>query len=126
VYIAPTGVLSRGRRHKEKLPRGEFRSSGERRDAQQLQASLGAGDHIVTIGGLHATVISVDDDIVTVEIAPGVDVKFARPAIARVVQQQEEAPAALDEPDVPDDETPSATEPPVIESPVVETRKNKD
>jgi len=97
-----------------------------RRDAQQLQASLGAGDHIVTIGGLHATVISVDDDIVTVEIAPGVDVKFARPAIARVVQQQEEAPAALDEPDVPDDETPSASEPPVIESPVVETRKNKD
>src|ERR1700755_1346494 len=57
-----------------------------RREAQQMQSSLAPGDQIVTIGGLHATVISIDDDIVTVEIAPGVDVRFARPAIARVVQ----------------------------------------
>jgi preprotein translocase subunit YajC len=97
-----------------------------RREAQEMQSALSAGDHIVTIGGLHATVVSVDDDVVTVEIAPGVDVKFARPAIARVVP-----PSVADEPVVADDEPeldePAAVaEPPVVESPVVETRKSKD
>ena len=103
-----------------------------RREAQQMQSALGPGDEVVTIGGLHATVVDVADDVVTVEIAPGVHARFARPAIARVVKQ--EAPAGAV---VPDDE-PVATDPlaagPVtepgattpIESPVVETRKTKD
>jgi preprotein translocase subunit YajC len=89
-----------------------------RRQAQQMQSTLGSGDEIVTIGGLHATVVSIDDDIVTVEIAPGVHARFARPAIARVVTQT----ATVEEP-VADDE---AIEEPAIESPVVENRKSKD
>jgi preprotein translocase subunit YajC len=90
-----------------------------RREAQQMQSQLGTGDQIVTIGGLHATVVAVDDDVVTVEIAPGVQVRFARPAIARVVSQQ----AAAEEVAVVDDEV---VEELAIESPVVETRKSKD
>jgi preprotein translocase subunit YajC len=98
-----------------------------RREAQQMQSALGPGDEIVTIGGLHATVVDVADDVVTVEIAPGVNARYARPAIAKIVRQ--EAPVAET---VPDDEPvvadpavePAATTP--IESPVVETRKNKD
>ena len=91
-----------------------------RREAQAMQSSLGAGDEIVTIGGLHATVVSIDDDVVTVEIAPGVNARFARPAIARVVSQQDvpEEEAVLDEPVVPDDQP--------VQSPVVETRKSQD
>jgi preprotein translocase subunit YajC len=86
-----------------------------RREAQAMQSSLGPGDEIVTIGGLHATVVSIADDVVTVEIAPGVHARYARPAIARVVNQQPaaEEPEPADEP---------ADEP--IQSPVVETRKN--
>ena len=97
-----------------------------RREAQQMQSALGPGDEIVTIGGLHATVVDVADDVVTVEISPGVNARFARPAIAKVVKQ-----TPVDEV-VPDDEPvaadpvtePGATTP--IESPVVETRKSKD
>lgn len=81
-----------------------------RREAQSMQASLGPGDEIVTIGGLHGTVVAVDDDVVRLEISPGVTARFARPAIARVTNQQ----AAADEP-VPADE-------PV--NPIIETRKN--
>jgi preprotein translocase subunit YajC len=95
-----------------------------RREAQAMQSQLGPGDEIVTIGGLHATVVSIDDAIVTVEISPGVNVRFARPAIARVIQQQ---PVADDEPvedDVVEETVPE--EPAAIESPVVETRKSKD
>lgn len=56
-----------------------------RREAEQMQRSLGIGDEIVTIGGLHATVVGVDDDVVTVEISPGVTARYSRPAIAKVV-----------------------------------------
>ena len=33
-----------------------------RREAQQMQSALGPGDEIVTIGGLHGTVVAVDDE----------------------------------------------------------------
>ena len=91
-----------------------------RREAAAMQSSLGPGDEIVTIGGLHATVVSIDDDVVTVEIAPGVNARFARPAIARVVSQQDvpEEEEIVEEAAVPDDEP--------VQSPVVETRKSKD
>ena len=88
-----------------------------RREAERMQSTLAPGDEIVTIGGLHATVVGVDDEVATVEIAPGVHVRFARPAIARVVKRDEsvvdETPA-----DVPVDEP--------IQSPVTETRKSTD
>jgi preprotein translocase subunit YajC len=84
-----------------------------RREAQAMQSSLGPGDEIVTIGGLHATVVAIADDVVTVEIAPGVNVRFARPAIARVVSAQPVAEEPV---------APLADEP--VQSPIVETRKN--
>ncbi|OJF13535.1 preprotein translocase subunit YajC [Couchioplanes caeruleus] len=90
-----------------------------RREAQAMQSALGPGDEIVTIGGLHATVVAVDDDVVTVEIAPGVNARYARPAIARVVKP--ETVAAAEEPVVAE---PAADEP--VQSPVVETRKTND
>jgi preprotein translocase subunit YajC len=58
-----------------------------RREAEQMQAALGPGDDVVTVGGMHGTVATVDDDVVTLEVAPGVHVRFARPAIARVVSR---------------------------------------
>jgi preprotein translocase subunit YajC len=58
-----------------------------RKDAENMQKQLGAGDKIITIGGLHGSVVAVDDDTVTVEIAPGVNARFARAAVARVVEQ---------------------------------------
>ena len=101
-----------------------------RREAQQMQSALGTGDEIVTIGGLHGTVVDVADDVVTVEISPGVNVRFARPAIAKVVKQETAAVVADDEPvgtdPVTSDPVTRAETTTPIESPVVETRKNKD
>jgi preprotein translocase subunit YajC len=68
-----------------------------RREAAQMQSGLAAGDEIVTIGGLYGTVTSIDDETVTLEAAPGVHVRYARPAIARVVSSAPKAaPAAED------------------------------
>ena len=85
-----------------------------RREAQAMQAALGPGDDIVTIGGLHGTVVTVDDDVVTLEIQPGVHARYARPAIVRVLSSA----AAAEE---PVETTPVAEEP---VNPIVETRKN--
>jgi preprotein translocase subunit YajC len=64
-----------------------------RREAEQLQAALGPGDEVVTIGGMHGVVASVDDDVVTLEVAPDVHVRYARPAIARVVSSADRVAA---------------------------------
>jgi len=77
-----------------------------RREALELQSALGPGDQIVTIGGLHATVVSLGDDTVELEISPGVTTRYARQAIARVLPRsttsaatdEEATTGALDEP----------------------------
>ena len=48
-----------------------------------LVESVSAGDRIITIGGLHATVVSLDDDTMRLEIAPGMVITMARGALAR-------------------------------------------
>jgi preprotein translocase subunit YajC len=60
-----------------------------RRQAEQMQSSIGPGDEVVTIGGLYGTIVEADDETVTMEISPGVHAKYARPAIARVVSRAE-------------------------------------
>lgn len=58
-----------------------------RREAEQMQAGLAPGDEVVTIGGLYGTIASVDDESVTLEVAPGVETRYVRAAIARVTRK---------------------------------------
>ncbi|PMR57727.1 preprotein translocase subunit YajC [Verrucosispora sp. ts21] len=60
-----------------------------RREAEAMQSGLSIGDEVVTIGGLYGTVSGIEDDSVLLEVAPGVQTRYARPAIARVVTKAE-------------------------------------
>ncbi|WP_373293153.1 preprotein translocase subunit YajC [Micromonospora sonchi] len=60
-----------------------------RREAEAMQSDLSPGDEVVTIGGLYGTVTGIEDDSVLLEVAPGVQTRYARPAIARVVTKAE-------------------------------------
>lgn len=60
-----------------------------RREAERMQSEIAVGDEVVTIGGLHGVVAGHDDDTVTIEAHPEVFLRFARPAIARVVTKTE-------------------------------------
>jgi preprotein translocase subunit YajC len=53
----------------------------QRKKMRELMASLAPGDEVMTAGGLIGTVRSMDVDLVTVEIAAGVLVRFTRRAI---------------------------------------------
>jgi preprotein translocase subunit YajC len=71
-----------------------------RRDAEQMQSAIGPGDEVVTIGGLYGTVATVDDETVTLEVAPGVHNRYARPAVARVVNSAPKLESIPDEAEV--------------------------
>lgn len=53
-----------------------------------MQSSLQRGDKIITIGGLHGVIDSIEDTSVTLIIADNVRVKFDRQAIGRVANDQ--------------------------------------
>jgi len=84
--------------------------SKRRRQAQQMQSQLSPGDDVQTVGGLFATVISIDDEAVTVEAAPGVHLRYTRGAIARVVKQNSLPESVSDDDDVPADDDDDAAD----------------
>jgi preprotein translocase subunit YajC len=60
----------------------------QKQKQQQHQAMLRAlsvGDDVVTIGGMHGSVIELADDHVDLEVTDDVVLRFQRSAIARVV-----------------------------------------
>jgi preprotein translocase subunit YajC len=67
--------------------------------AQALQESLAVGTPVMTTSGIHGTVVSLAETTVDLELAPGVVVTFARPAIMEIRQ-----PAT----GIPGDDTPGA------------------
>ena len=59
--------------------------------AQTLQDSLTVGTPVMTTSGLHGTVVALGETTVDLEIAPGVVVTFARPAVLEVRKPAVEA-----------------------------------
>lgn len=55
-----------------------------RREVESMQSGLALGDEVQTIGGLYGRVTEIEDDSVLLEVAPGVENRYARGAIARV------------------------------------------
>jgi preprotein translocase subunit YajC len=51
---------------------------------QAMQQSLTVGTPVMTTSGIHGTVAALGDTTVDLEIAPGVVVTFARPAILEI------------------------------------------
>lgn len=73
--------------------------------AARLQESLAPGLEVMTTSGMFATVASIEDAAVVLEVSPGVTMRFAKAAIARIV------PA-----DDPDDDVDGVAEDPVSET----------
>jgi len=70
-----------------------IRPQKRRAQAQsRLLSSLRVGDEIMTAGGIFGTIkeIDEDEDVVTVEIAPGTKVRMVRRAIAQRLQEEED------------------------------------
>jgi preprotein translocase subunit YajC len=70
-----------------------------RRQLQQLQMQdeIHLDDEIITAGGLHGYVKQLDEEVLTIEIAPDVRVRLDRRAVAAIVRADE--PDVAEEPD---------------------------
>jgi preprotein translocase subunit YajC len=52
------------------------------KESQRLQSTLGVGDEVTTTSGLLGRITALEDDIATLEVSPGVTIRFNRRAIA--------------------------------------------
>jgi preprotein translocase subunit YajC len=71
---------------------------------QRMLNELSVGDEVVTAGGIYGEIVGLGDEDVTVRIAPELDVRVARRAIASVI------PAASDPPELEAPEEPERTD----------------
>lgn len=70
------------------------------REVQAFQSALAVGDAVVLTSGLYGTIVTLDDSVATLEIAPGVQVKVDRRAVG-MKQAGVDGPAAGDAPREP-------------------------
>lgn len=70
---------------------------------QAFVAALSVGDEVVTAGGIHGTIVELDDDTVRLDVGSGTVLTLARPAIHR--SQHEPTPEAT--PDERSEEQPA-------------------
>jgi preprotein translocase subunit YajC len=73
------------------------------RQHQAVVASLRAGDEVVTAGGVYGTIISVAEETLAVEVAPGIVLQVLRSAVSQRVAPADEADPD-DDGEVEDDE----------------------
>jgi preprotein translocase subunit YajC len=57
------------------------------KDHKALLEALKKGDKVVTAGGMHGKVTSVEEGVVTLEVANGVNIKFNKGHIATIVDK---------------------------------------
>lgn len=56
----------------------------QQKKRKEMLSSIKAGARVVTIGGLHGTIVSITDDVAVVRVADGVELTFNRNAIGSV------------------------------------------
>jgi preprotein translocase subunit YajC len=58
------------------------------REVRAIQADLAVGDKIITNGGIFGTIARVEDDRLGIEVADGIVINVARPAVVAVEKEQ--------------------------------------
>ncbi len=59
------------------------------KERNQMLQALQRGDHVVTIGGIHGTIVELTEDKVTLKVAENVRMTFERQAVNVVVKDDE-------------------------------------
>jgi preprotein translocase subunit YajC len=75
-----------------------FSQRRRQRQTVELQSGLAVGEEVCTTSGLFGTITALDDSVVTLEVSPGVTVRFDR----RAIGTKAATPPAADEPSTTD------------------------
>lgn len=52
-------------------------------EVDQLHASLTAGDKVITVGGLHGTIVAEEEGVLGLEVAPDTVITVERACVAK-------------------------------------------
>lgn len=72
-----------------------FRSRKQQRTFAELQSRITPGQRVVTTAGLHGTITQVDGDTVLLEVADGLELRWAKAGIGQIVET-DDTPEAVD------------------------------
>src|SRR5262245_49095434 len=81
------------------------------RQHQALVATLQAGDEVILTAGVYGRIVELDDEEMTLNVAPGVDLRVARQAVLRKVEDATEPGEPEDASAEADEAGPSAPDP---------------
>jgi preprotein translocase subunit YajC len=59
------------------------------KDREKMLNAVKKGDKVVTAGGMHGTVVGIDEKTILVQVADNVKLKFDRSAITSIVREGE-------------------------------------
>ena len=62
-----------------------LRQRKQQRGFAEQQRRVAVGTHVVTTSGLYGTVVAVEDEVVVLQVAAGVEVRWARAAVGRIL-----------------------------------------
>jgi preprotein translocase subunit YajC len=65
----------------------------QQRKRREMLASLKRGDRVVTLGGIHATISEIKEDVLTLDLAPNVRVKADRGSVSYLRSKGDEGAA---------------------------------
>lgn len=54
----------------------------QQKKRREMLSALRRGDKVVTVGGIHGEITAIRDDVITLAIADGVEIKISRNGIA--------------------------------------------
>jgi len=57
------------------------------KEHKALLEALKKGDHVVTAGGMHGKISAVEENVVTIEVANNVNIKFNKGHVAAIVDK---------------------------------------
>jgi preprotein translocase subunit YajC len=60
------------------------------REQQELVDSLEVGDEVLTSAGMYGTVTLIDGQVMLLEIADGIEIRFAKQAVSQLVTYDDE------------------------------------
>ena len=93
------------------------------KEAQAMIEALKKGDKVVTIGGIHGTIITVKEHTVVIKVDDNARIEFSKSAVSSVLNK-EKAPAPKKEKEKKAVEAPAAPAAPA-EAPAEEKTENK-
>lgn len=67
----------------------------QQRKRREMLSKLKKGDRVVTIGGLHAVVLDVDGEQLSLELAPNLRVKADRGAVSYLRNKKQQEPTPI-------------------------------